>query len=281
MRLRNLAFVAGATGAAMAAYGHLVEARRLVVEKRTLALPRWPERLRDFKIAVLSDLHVRNAWTSQLAADAIALALDEEPDMVVLPGDLVDSWHYETPKQIGDLLEPLLLMDGSVVAIPGNHDYIDSETDLLQMILNELNIRFLRNESWRHLGITWVGIDSASAYQADVVKAFHGVHSDPVIALWHEPDLVRRLPRGVALQISGHGHGRQFVFPGGFAPMHTKFGKRYSGGWYPDAPTPLYVSRGIGTTLLPIRFNCPPEVSILKLVPGDLPTEVKLHEKHA
>jgi predicted MPP superfamily phosphohydrolase len=268
MRLRNLAFLVGAAGAGMAAYGYLVEARRLVVERRTLPLPKWPERLRGFKIAVLADLHVSNERTAALASDAIALALDEEPDMVVLAGDFVENWRRETPKQIGDILEPLLLMEGSVVAIPGNHDYEGGTPEFLGMILDELNIHFLRNESWKHMGIQWVGIDSACVYQTDVVRAFKGVQGEPVIALWHEPDLVGQLPKGVALQISGHGHGRQFVFPGGFAPMHTKFGKRYSGGWYPDAPTPLYVSRGVGTTLLPIRFNCPPEVAILTLVPG-------------
>lgn len=268
MRLRNLAFLLGAAGAAMSTYGYLVEARRLVVERRTLPLPLWPERLRGFKIALLSDFHVRNAWTSQLAADSIAAALEEEPDMMVLAGDFVEDWRRETPKQIGDLLEPLLLMEGSVVAIPGNHDYDNGDPEFLRMILSELNIRFLRNENWRHLGITWVGMDSASACQSDVAKAFRGIHHEPVISLWHEPDLVDQLPRGVALQLSGHGHGHQFVFPGGFAPMHTRHGKLYSGGWYPDAPTPIYVSRGVGTTLLPIRFNCPPEVAILTLVPG-------------
>jgi predicted MPP superfamily phosphohydrolase len=68
--------------------------------------------------------------------------------------------------------------------------------------------------------------------------------------------------------MSGHSHGGQFRFPGGYTPMHTDLGRAHPRGFYPDAPTPLYVSRGIGTTGPPSRFNCPPEVAILTLMPG-------------
>jgi uncharacterized protein len=65
--------------------------------------------------------------------------------------------------------------------------------------------------------------------------------------------------------ISGHTHGGQFRAPWGWAPMKTRNGERYLEGFFPDAPTPLYVSRGIGTTGPPSRLNCPPEVSVLSL----------------
>ncbi|MDR3689836.1 MAG: metallophosphoesterase [Fimbriimonas sp.] len=269
MRLRNLAFVLGAAGVATLAYGAVVEARTLVLERRTLALPSWPERLRGYRIALLSDFHIGSRLSVDITRRAIAMALDEEPDAVVIAGDFVQVWRHESPWLLGECLEPLLMMEGNVIAVPGNHDYNHGDPEFLRMICDELNIKLLRNEVWKHAGINWVGIDSGTEQRADPVGAMAQTSSGPCIAVWHEPDLVDYLPVGCSLQLSGHSHGGQFRFPGGFTPMYTKHGRKYPRGFYPDAPTPLYVSRGIGTTFVPSRFLCPPEVTILTLVPDD------------
>jgi len=269
MRLRNWALLLGTAGVATLAYGALVEAQNLIMERHTLPLPKWPERLRGFRIALMSDFHIGSKSSVQLTKRAIAMALDESPDMMVIAGDFIQDWRTSTPWLLGECLEMLLLMEGNVVAVPGNHDYHGGDPALLAMICDELNIKVLRNEVWKHLGINWVGIDSAIEAQADPVKAMSHVGQEPSIAIWHEPDLVRLLPQGCALQLSGHSHGGQFRFPGGYTPMHTDLGKRYPRGFYPGAPTPLYVSRGVGTTLLPSRLFCRPEVTILTLVPAD------------
>ncbi len=250
----------------MLVYGATVEAERISVERRTLRLPRWPEHLRGFRIALLSDFLLRGRYSLSICRQAIVSALAESPDMVVIAGDFVSYWSLESPKLLGELLEPLLLMNGSVVAVPGNHDYSLGSPEILGLILDELNIKLLRNESWDHLGVTWVGIDSAIARRADPCAAMEGVES-PAVVVWHEPDLVDLLPRVPSLMVSGHSHGGQFRFPGGFTPMHTKLGKKYPRGFYPDTRIPLYTSRGIGTTGPPSRFNCPPEVAILTLIP--------------
>jgi predicted MPP superfamily phosphohydrolase len=267
MRLRDWALLLGTAGVATLTYGALVEAQNLVLERRTLALPKWPERLRGYRIALLTDFHIGSKVSVKLTKRAITMALDESPDMVLIAGDFVEAWRTSTPWLLGECLEPLLAMEGNVVAVPGNHDYYGADPEVLGMICDELNIKLLRNESWKHGGVTWVGVDSAYELRADPVKAMEHVN-EPAIALWHEPDLVNFLPAGCALQVSGHSHGGQFRFPGGYTPMHTTLGKRYPRGFYPEAPTPLYVSRGVGTTLFPSRFMCPPEVSLLTLVPG-------------
>jgi len=267
MRLRDWALLLGTAGVATMAYGALVEAQNLTLERLTLPLPDWPERLSGFRIAFLTDFHIGSKVSVKLTRRAVAMALDESPDMVVIGGDFVEGWRTSTPWLLGDCLEALLLMEGNVVAVPGNHDYYGGTPDVLTVICDELNIKMLRNEVWKHNGIAWVGIDSAYEAKADPVEAMSHVGSEPAVAIWHEPDLVNLLPRGCALQLSGHSHGGQFRFPGGYTPMHTNLGKRYPRGFYPDAPTPLYVSRGVGTTLFPSRLFCPPEVTILTLVP--------------
>ena len=268
MRLRDVVFGVAAASAGLLLYGCLVEANRLVVERRRLRLPGWPERLNGFRIAVLADLHIRDPFSRDLARQAVSMALDEEPDMVALPGDIVGYWKPETPRLVGDALEELLLMEGNVVASPGNREYWQGCPYVLRPILGELNIRLLVNEAWRHAGITWMGLDSANLGGPEpetTMQAAKDLEEEPIVALWHEPDVVDELPPGAALMISGHSHGGQFRTPWGWAPMTTDNGRKYLDGFFPEAPTPLYVSRGIGTTGPPSRLYCPPEVSLLTL----------------
>ncbi len=258
---------AGAAGLAAVARGmtHTIEDLRL--ERATLRLPGWPERLRGYRIAVLADLHLGGEWSVRRAQRSVALALGEAPDFVALVGDYVNVWQLASPAWIGDTLEPLLLMDGAVAAVPGNHDYHFGDASLLAPIFGELNIRLLRNERWRHDGIDWVGVDSAIVGRSKPMEAMRGVEG-PAVCLWHEPDAVDDLPPGCSLMLSGHAHGGQGRLLRRFKPMKTKMGRRYVDGFFPNAPTPLYVSRGVGTTLFPLRLDVPPEVSLLTLVPA-------------
>lgn len=271
MKLGRLVVGTLAASAGLLLYGCLVEANRLVVERRRLRLRGWPERLDGFRIAVLADLHIRDEFSRDLARRAVSLALDEEPDVVVLPGDIVGYWKPETPRLVGDALEELLLMEGNVIASPGNREYWQGCPHVLKPILDELNIKLLINEAYRHAGITWLGLDSANLgfpEPDETMKSALSLEEEPIVALWHEPDVVDQLPPGAALMISGHTHGGQFRTPWGWPPMTTENGRIYLDGFYPDAPTPLYVSRGIGTTGPPSRLFCPPEVSLLEITSG-------------
>jgi hypothetical protein len=218
---------------------------------------------------LLGDFHIDTVGAADRALRAVELALDEFPDMVCLVGDFVGGWTLENPAMVGNAMAPLLEMEGSVVAIPGNRDYQFGDASLLAPILDELNIHYLRNEAWSHEGITWIGIDSANEGEARPELAQLAAREmnpdDPQIVLWHEPDQVDRLEPGPVLQMSGHTHGGQFRLPGGITPVHPRNGSRYVQGFYPEANVPLYVTRGVGTTLMPVRFLCPPEVSILTL----------------
>lgn len=257
---------AGVAGLAVVARGMLHGADDLRLEQQTLRLPGWPERLRGYRIAVLADLHIGGEWSIRRAQRAIALALDASPDFVALVGDYVNLWQLDSPRWVGDALEPLLLMNGAAAAVPGNHDYHHGDASLLAPILGELNVKLLRNESWKHEGITWVGVDSAIQRADRPEEAMQGVEG-PAVCLWHEPDLVDRLPRGCSLMLSGHAHGGQGRLLRRFKPVKTKLGTKYVDGFFPNTPTPLYVSRGVGTTLFPMRLDVPPEVSLLTLLP--------------
>lgn len=249
------------------AYGALYESWKLTLERQTLRLPRWPSRLDGYRIAVIGDFHVRDKYTVEMTRRAVAMALEELPDLIVIPGDLVGYWKLESPWLLGEALEGLTNAQCPVVAIPGNHDYWNGDASLLLPILDELGIRLLRNEVWRHEGVAWVGIDSAKEGMGDPYLSLKDVEPDePHVVLWHEPDAVQWLPRGAALMIAGHSHGGQWVFPWGWTPMHSDLGRRFVSGFYEEAPTPLFVTRGVGTTGPPARLGALPEVAILTLV---------------
>ncbi len=265
MKFRDWALLLAGAGAAALVYGALYESKRLVVRRITISLPNWPERLDGYRIALMADFHLRDVYSLELAQHAILKTLEEDPDMVVLAGDFVGYWKPQSEAMLEDVLTPMLLLNGDVVAVPGNHDYWLGTPDRLLPVMNRCNIKLLRNETWVHHGINWVGIDSACYGHAKASRAIEGVGSGPRIVLWHEPDPVEELPFDADLQLSGHSHGGQWRFPG-WTPMHTRLGERYVDGYYPrEGSTPIFVTTGVGTTGPPARMMCPPEVAILTL----------------
>ncbi len=264
--LTALSGLAAGISASMLVYGSLVESNRLVVQKRSLYLKDWPAALSGFTIALISDLHLTNSYTVKPVVEAAKAISNLNPDMVVIAGDFVSFWKPESSTLIQQALKPLNHIKESIVAIPGNHDYLGGDPFQLDKVCEDLGIKLLRNQNWNTKGINWVGIDSICVKRSDPFFAMQQVQNgDPILALWHEPDLVSWLPRGASLMLSGHTHGGQFVFPGGFAPASTRFGRHYRKGFFPNAPTPLFVTSGLGTTGPPSRFLCPPEVIVLSL----------------
>lgn len=253
-------------------YGALVEANKLVLEKRQLHLPKWPKERNGFRIGLIADLHIRDEYSIAMAKRAIDMLLAEEPDVVVIAGDFVGYWKLVSPWQLEEALRPLEPMRDRIVAVPGNHDYWEGDAELLRPILSELGITLLRNEATSIDSITYVGVDSGNEKESDPWLALERaweLGDQPMVTVWHEPDFVDSLPPATSLMLSGHSHGGQWRFPWGWAPMHTKGGTRYVDGFYPDALTPLYVTRGVGTTGPPTRLGALAEVSILDLYAQD------------
>ncbi|MCW5937277.1 MAG: metallophosphoesterase [Fimbriimonadaceae bacterium] len=220
-------------------------------------------------MAVLADAHVRDRPSIEMALEACGLALQEQPDLVLIPGDLIAYWKRGVLEMVEEAFAPLAALSGRVLATPGNHDYFAGDAAWLEPTLGRLGIRLLRNECARIDGVNWVGVDSEIAGRAEPYAAIRQCQpEDPIVVAWHEPDMVVRLPRGPELMIAGHSHGGQFIAPWGWAPTGSALGRRYVRGFYKDSPVPLYVSRGIGTTGPPARLFCPAEITLLTLRPG-------------
>lgn len=269
MRWERLFWGTVAVGAGTLLYGALFETEKLKVERRRLRIPRWPSSLSGYKIAVLADAHIRDHRSILMTQKAIEYALLDKPDMVIIPGDTIAYWKKDILEFVEAAYASLKLCHGKVLAVPGNHDYFAGDAEWLRPTFENLGIRMLQNEAIEIDGINWVGVDSEIAGRADPYTALMKTDpSKPIAVIWHEPDMVDALPWGPELMISGHSHGGQFISPWGWAPATSRLGKKYFSGFYPHAPVPLYVSRGIGTTGPPARLFCPPEVSLLTIIPG-------------
>jgi predicted MPP superfamily phosphohydrolase len=270
-RAARLALEAAGLGAAVLIYGSLVEAKRLVRERWRIRLPGWPQSLDGLRVGVISDLHARGPETISLAQRAIRVLVDEDPDVVVIPGDFIPFWSDQAVEILHRALCGIDRFGGRCLGVPGNHDWWLGPASQLRSPLAEHGVKLLMNEAASCQGAAWVGIDSAVERkhrpEAAMASAEPGL---PKIALWHEPDMADALPPGCLMQISGHSHGGQFIAPWGWAPVTTKLGARYRRGFHAKASTPVFVSSGLATTGPPSRLFCPPVVSVLTLGSGPL-----------
>jgi predicted MPP superfamily phosphohydrolase len=268
VRLGNFLLGTIAASAGLVLYGALFETDRLRRERRALRLPGWPAEKDGYRVGLVADPHVRDGETVRLTRETLEFLLSEDPDVVAFAGDTVAYWKPGVEGMLREALAPLRGSGVPSVAVPGNHDYFGGGPERLLDVFEEHGIRLLRNEALQIAGVNWVGVDSAGEGYADPYTALRQCDpADPTIVLWHEPDMVDHLPRGPELMLSGHSHGGQFCAPWGWAPMKSRLGEKYVRGFYPDAPVPIYVSRGLGTTGPPSRLFCPPEATLLVIGP--------------
>jgi predicted MPP superfamily phosphohydrolase len=267
-----LALGLSAAGAA-GAYAAVVEPSLLRLRRPVVASPWWPVGRPPLRIGILSDLHA--AWPMMPVARVrriVGRLLAARPDLVLLPGDFV-STHTRFVRRIA--IEPVAqALGGLVQAVPtfavlGNHDwYYGGER--VAAVLRRHGIEVLRNQATKVplAGGVWIaGLDDAWTGRADLAGTLRQVDGQaPVILLSHVPDPFRGVPPEVALTVAGHTHGGQICLPG-FGPLrtHTRLPRRLAYGLSQEDGRHLYVSGGVGTTALPLRFARPPEIALLTL----------------
>jgi uncharacterized protein len=160
-----------------------------------------------------------------------------------------------------------------IFAVLGNHDH-GRNPQLIARVLDANGITVLRNFGLyveRAGARLWIaGVDDALGGGANLDLALRGIPQDEAtVLLAHEPDYadaVRGYP--VDLQLSGHSHGGQVRLPLVGAPFLPRLARKYPWGLRQLGSLTLYTNRGIGTTFLPVRLNCPPEVTLLTLRSG-------------
>jgi uncharacterized protein len=250
-------------GALALGLGQLENRNDLRVERRTLRLPRWSAE--GFKVAFLADLHMDSPAKAARAVRAARLAAVERPDLLLLGGDLVS--HSE-PRVLAVAvagLESILDLGLPTYAVLGNHEYWSDDPALTVRTLagsfGRKGCGLLRNQTVEVGGVVVNGIDDGL-----IGRDRHGHRADRnVVTLFHEPDFVSRIDRKASLMLAGHSHGGQICLPFGVPVKPPRGARKYVKGFFPRAPVPLYVTRGVGTVGPDRRTFCPPEVSVLTL----------------
>jgi predicted MPP superfamily phosphohydrolase len=265
--------LAGSALSSMAGvYANQFEPRHLVLERRTIRLPRLTPALDGFRIALMSDHHLFPFTPRELLKQAVEQANALHSDLILLGGDYVCA-DVESIRELAPILGRLNAKYG-VFAILGNYDCW-LEPDLICAQLTAQSIEVLVN-CGVHVGpsagrLFLAGLDSVWKGAPDPIRAFAGYREgDIALALVHEPDyfptLVRLTP--VDLQLSGHSHGGQVRIPALGPVILPPWGRIYHTGLYELDGHFVYTGRGLGMVELPLRFNCPPELTDIILHEG-------------
>ncbi|MBL8169586.1 MAG: metallophosphoesterase [Acidobacteria bacterium] len=253
----------------------LLEPRRVEITQQRIKLAKLPQEFHGFRIVQLSDVHHSPFLSEEEINVAIQNANELRPDLIVLTGDYVSHERKYIPvcaRALGQLRAP-----HGVFAVLGNHDHW-TDGALMHTSLSEQGIRVLNNENVRLLRgdthIRLLGIDDLLVRRADLPQALLGTHEEETrILLSHNPAIIRKAARaGVDLVLSGHTHGGQINWRLLIGREDRKINswlrrpsRRLTRGHAQLGDTQLYVNRGLGTVVVPLRYGCPPEITVLEL----------------
>lgn len=244
----------------------LAEANTLTVETIQIRLNRLPKNLDGFRIVHLSDIHHSPFTDLEHITRAVRVANELEPDMFVLTGDFV-SHEPEYIKPMAEVMGTLKAEFGTYACL-GNHDHW-TDARLVTDSLRGNNIKVLINEGFRFQArgaAFWLcGVDDYMAGTTDLRAALRGSFPDEMkLLLAHNPKTLYRAARAsIDLMLSGHTHGGQVKLRDDEKRILPR--RKFASGLYRRKETQVYITRGIGTVVLPVRFGCPPEVSLLEL----------------
>jgi uncharacterized protein len=220
------------------------------------------------RIGFVTDTHIGPAISANDVERAMRPLIEQVPDVLLLGGDFVCESPRFIPEAADVLGDCATLAPLGAFAVLGNHDY-SNDADRLIGAFERRGIRILRNEAVQlntENDPIWLsGIDDAMLGRPDLDAAFRDVPNVcPVVSLWHEPDWAERAgAHGAILQLSGHSHGGQIRLPvlGNIAAPYG--GRRFVSGMNELESMRVYTSRGVGVYRPPVRFHCPPEVTLV------------------
>lgn len=254
-------------------WGFLIEPNRLVVREQTIQIDNWPKELSGLRIAVISDIHAGSPFIDESKMRRIVAETNQtKPDLIVLLGDFVIKErfykHPIAPDVTAGILKDLSAPLG-VYAVLGNHDWWGN--DVVGSALEQNNIHDLENEvaeiKWRDRSFWLAGLSDLWTRPQQIDKTIaEAPQGSSIIAITHNPDIFPSLPASVPLLLAGHTHGGQVKLPlVGSLVVPSQFGQRYAAGHVFENGHHLFVTTGIGTSILPVRFRVPPEIVILTI----------------
>ncbi len=259
------------------AYGMIVGKNECDVSEQEIRIPGLPPSFNGFSIGLVTDVHSSIYMTKKDMDEYVRRLNDLGTDIIAVGGDMVNSSvdeAYPFAEAFSKLTAPM-----GIFGVLGNHDFYSGKVETVASMANQAGVRMLRDEGVllrrNDEALHLVGIDDVATPVLAMKKLQQAVADVPKnikrILLCHRPYFFKfAAARNVDLVLSGHTHGGQLVF--------GKFGKTsftpaalasmYVAGHYKQGTAHMYVSRGIGTVAVPVRINCPPELTRIVLRPA-------------
>jgi uncharacterized protein len=261
-------------GFGILAKGYWNATRDPVIRTASLSVTNWPAGEPPLKILLISDIHVAGPDMPPERVRHIVAQLNRlKPDLVLVAGDLVSekgvATHSYSAPEIVEPLSGLKSRLGTVVAL-GNHDHWFKSAQL-EAELRKHNITVVKNNAIERgplvLGVVddiHIGLDDIPATFAAMDK----LPPKPQILLAHSPDVVPDITSAVAAVFAGHTHCGQIVFPFfGALTYVSRYGDRFACGAINDNGQRVFVTAGLGTSVLPLRFGAMPDAWLVTLRP--------------
>ena len=251
----------------------------LEVNEYEIVSDRIPKEFDGFRIAQVSDLH--NTEFGEGNSKLIGLLSQTEPDIIVLTGDLIDSRQTDIEIALSFARDAMKI--APVYFVSGNHEARVSEYEDLKMGLAEAGVIVLENQKVEITrdgeAITLMGIDDPSFQESylfgdaesvakQAIEMLQSESDGYTVLLSHRPELFELYVKtGMDLVFCGHAHGGQFRLPflGGLVAPNQGFFPEYDAGLFSEGITNMIVSRGVGNSIIPIRFNNRPEIILAEL----------------
>ncbi len=276
----------------MGYYSIVFEPSNIQIERQIIAIKNLPQSFEGVKIVQLSDFH--SWWFGSREKRVLKILEEMNPDFLFITGDFVDPiTKAMTDRDLSSVKIFWQKLGGKyknrVFGVLGNHD-----TGIVKNYLEESGITILDNENKKiflgndfiypvrdsgnknegqegHIseGVYLIGVDDPWTGRDDLAKAMEGTEDDvPKVLLAHAAEIIDGGVREkIDLILVGHTHGGQVNIPivGRLIQPLSEYGRRYISGLFKIDSAYLYVNRGVGTSFLPIRFACPPEITLIEL----------------
>jgi hypothetical protein len=273
---RGFLKAAGLAAIGLPLYSAGIARHEISVEYRTIRLDRLPDQFRGLRIIQLSDFHYAEYTEPLFIREVVERVNHLKADVVLFNGDYVTTGFFseERTKEFAYRCAEIL---GRVecplrYAVLGNHDSSYAKPAVVDALavhgitLLDNSFTPLERDNRR---LWFAGTGDAFTHTMDLDKAIpraSRIDGEPVILMVHEPDVLPHVAsRNVDLMLSGHTHGGQVRIPFMPAVHLPPLGRHYIEGFFRLGPTQLYVNRGIGTVGVPLRLNCPPEITVITL----------------